>query len=704
MVKVTNWLASEARELSESLEITFDGLALHPRDAHLVRDVLVMRTCLLLDLLPGSTQANPEDNRVAAAFRRTVMGLRSLDVRPYADDWKTCREIFTSPGFAENYPRTRACRRYFKRAATGRIHYKWILNATLAFISGEVDDWVRKINQWIVFDSRVNLTHLDLSYQCCREYLDFEWGYQARSDRWRKVWFDYTNVKRIGLTSREKPFLEDLQLLLVLKQTAKEMFGDFIITDYPFRPKHGNGATREVKRSEADAWHKNRYFRVDSEVINYLKYRVPEDDWRDWFYVPYKGLNRTAELVCVPKSMTSNRTISKEPTTLQYLQQDVFKALDDYFRQKPELGIDLHDQSRSRTLAELGSCDGSYATIDLSSASDSVSTDLVEFLFGDLPIGYPLMATRSEGVHVRDNAGDIDTTLSHIEKFAPMGSATCFPTECMVFAAICGAVVRVQTGRRPRRNDFVVYGDDICIRGDYADKTVDALEFLGFTVNRSKSFTGSTDSPTFRFREACGLEAVNGCDITPLRLSRRLVSITDNDADHQAGYGVGQIDLINRAYLYGFHVLRRWLNDQLKGHYWYRTALRISRSDYLEFEEAVCRSKRSWVRVAAPYVITDDSSDTQWRAFATRAGSTSPIQQCEARVSLIRVRNRTKHQDGNDYFTWCLAQATGAVDENEFVLDDMGIVTLRPRDLKWSKGWVVLSRAAHSIYPLVMGN
>ena len=76
----------------------------------------------------------------------------------------------------------------------------------------------------------------------------------------------------------------------------------------------------------------------------------------------------------VPKTSEIDRVACKEPELNMYCQ----KAVGDYFRRRLKtVGIDLNDQSINQELARIGSIDGSLATVDLSSASDSVTKQLV---------------------------------------------------------------------------------------------------------------------------------------------------------------------------------------------------------------------------------------------------------------------------------------------------------------------------------------
>lgn len=679
--------------MSSSLTETLDRLLsrleivassdLVARDKTLVAEALVMRLALLIDLTAGS----PSQDIVPASWKRTILGLRTLDVELYTSDWKTLREIVTSRPFREAYPDRTACMGAFKQLSAGRIHYKWTLSITAMLMEG--DDWWWKVNQFVVFDSKLNLKSLDLTTQCCEEYLAFEQSIPTRGG-WRT------------------PDGKGIRTLNVARRAAYDMYGQFVITDYPFRPSHGNGATVECARSDADWWHKNRHFAVDPDIISYMRYRVPQDNWRDWFYVPYRGLDRCAHLECVPKSMTANRTISKEPTTLQYLQQDVFRAMDDYFSAHLHDRIDLHDQQRSRILANAGSSDGSYGTIDLSNASDSVTLDLVETLFDGLPILFPLLATRSRYVTVKSRDGSVNQRIE-LKKFAPMGSSTCFPTECAVFALIAETAVRLATGRASRYGDYVVYGDDMVVRSDFCAGVVELLTFFGFDVNQTKTYYDeSSDNRCPLFREACGIECFGGVDVTPLRLSRRLVSITNNDSCRQAGEGVGIIDLINRCYLFRYTHLRRWLLELACQYRWARTCQYLAYSDYRQFQADILARRPSSIWVTAPFIITDDGCDTQWRAFRARFNRLQ--WHYEAKVTTVSPRNASlpstcrdagprragrSVQDDNDYFSWTVSTVTRRNDEVYYDLDALGIVTLRLQDLKWSQKWVVLQRAAH---------
>jgi len=179
-------------------------------------------------------------------------------------------------------------------------------------------------------------------------------------------------------------------------------------------------------------------------------------------------------------------------------------------------------QSPNRERAWEGSIDGGFATIDLSSASDSVSWSLVRSWFGNTCL-YPwLLTTRSSGAVLP--GGDVVA----LKKFAPMGSALNFPIECIVFAAITECAIR-ECGGDPVASRYQIYGDDIVVESEYAHAVMSRLSRNGFQVNTSKSFfLTNTD---WYFRESCGGHYLNGQDVTPVRLSRKFSGLTWSHVD-----------------------------------------------------------------------------------------------------------------------------------------------------------------------------
>lgn len=622
------------KRISQRVKVIED---LQKHDIDYLFDILVMRSALLTDLC-GSTSTNVDN------WERTILGLNTLDVGLYSSTWKMLRELVTSSSYLNANREDRlATLQSFKRTGRDAI-YRWIVTSVCGLVS-EGLDWF-SVNQWITFDEKVNLQSLNLERPHFQEYLEFE-------------------SQMINHFDRRDAY--------VVRSSAEDLFGSFNLKEYDFRPRHSNGATSELERRFSDSWHKNRYFRYDGEIVNYLKWRLDDKSWRDWFFYPYKGLDRTCKLVAVPKSMRKNRLISKEPTMLQFLQQDIFAALDDYFCSH-ECHINLHDLSKNHTAALSGSLDGSYATIDLSSASDSVSVALIQEILGELRIYYPLMATRSKFCLVQTKDRAIDCVIE-MKKFAPMGSATCFPTECIIFSSICEAAVRLVSGRRRSKpDDFYVYGDDIIIRKEYAREAVRLLESFHFRVNSEKTF-GIDGCPGFR--ESCGIECLNGEIVTPLRLGRRHESFSCYNDYRRGGMAIAHSDFLNQCYSYSFRTLRRLLNAWLANHEWYRTCARIT--------------SLSNATPPSPYLVTDPHTSTQYRCYGRRPAIMTDYGYPQYRTTVAVTKSLRRHYDSNEYYTWCLKSRIDKLgSDRKIPIDKQPLSYEKPPETRLQKKWIYI--------------
>lgn len=211
-------------------------------------------------------------------------------------------------------------------------------------------------------------------------------------------------------------------------------------------------------------------------------------------------------LFTVPKNSDIDRVACKEPDLNMFLQ----KGLGNQIRKSLRLvGIDLNDQSINQELARIGAEFGHLMTLDLSSASDSVTTELVRRL---LPLNwfYYLDLFRS---HVTD----VDGIIHRNEMFSSMGNGFTFELESLLFYAITRATAYF-CGVKGRLS---VYGDDIIAPSALGQDLVSALAFCGFKVNESKSFM---DGP---FRESCGAHWHGRTDVTPFYLRKPFQTVSD---------------------------------------------------------------------------------------------------------------------------------------------------------------------------------
>lgn len=230
-----------------------------------------------------------------------------------------------------------------------------------------------------------------------------------------------------------------------------------------------------------------------------------------------QGGDPVSKVTFVPKNGTHLRTISMEPAIFNYYQNMFDKQLCGYLLQKLPNHFNFDDQTESQLLAIAGSGDGSYATADLSAASDSVSNRLVSSVFRFLPeMREALQALRTQQCLLPDGR------LHKLVKFAPMGSRLCFTIETLIFALCCEYACEV-SGLSPNQRSYRVYGDDIVIAAAAYPVLVYILEQLGFVVNLTKSYDDGA------FREACGAFAYRGRAVTVSSLPRKNLTLYSKD-------------------------------------------------------------------------------------------------------------------------------------------------------------------------------
>lgn len=258
-------------------------------------------------------------------------------------------------------------------------------------------------------------------------------------------------------------------------------------------------------------------------------------------YLPHFFLNQTAMLeemerwpdrenpevpvskvIFVPKDARGPRVISAEPRENQYLQQGIRRYMYKAMETSPLTSgrVNFADQSVNQRLALDASRTRRRATIDLKEASDRVSLALVHRLFS----GVPLLRR-----YILDSRSPLallpDGRIVYLNKFAPMGSALCFPVMAVViFSLIKAAMINRDSSLdtllcvSPDKEVYV-YGDDIIVDVDFSYLAMDTLQSFGLLVNTNKSYVGSP------FAESCGQDAYKGSDVSPVRLRVSLDSL-----------------------------------------------------------------------------------------------------------------------------------------------------------------------------------
>lgn len=208
----------------------------------------------------------------------------------------------------------------------------------------------------------------------------------------------------------------------------------------------------------------------------------------------------------VPKTVKTLRSIAVEPLLNGYLQKGIDQVLRDRLRR---IGVNLSDQDPNRQFSRLGSFDedDAFVTIDLSSASDSISTGLCQRL---LPPEWFAFLNACRSKHYKYKG-----VLHPFHKFCSMGNGFCFPLETLIFTAACSAVNAGTPGV-----DYLVYGDDIIVRKTHAADLIALLNVMGFSVNKDKTFLQGP------FRESCGADWYLGEDVRPFTLDFALDDLT----------------------------------------------------------------------------------------------------------------------------------------------------------------------------------
>jgi hypothetical protein len=276
---------------------------------------------------------------------------------------------------------------------------------------------------------------------------------------------------------------------------------------FDIRPCHGSGATADMMKNH-EKWHELRYYQQLDDSFPYPEY---------FFFSPTHLSDELEKLeksslvdpqarVClVPKDSRGPRIISCEPAALMYIQQGLMRKLYQVIEghHLTRGFVNFTDQEINRGLAYSSSKTGEWATLDLSDASDRVALKLVEYLF---PPNWfeAFQACRSKSTLLPN--GEIVV----LNKFAPMGSACCFPVEALVFWAIALAGIRLRGLTSP----VYVYGDDIIVGTECSAVVMSCLESVGLLVNRDKSYSRGP------FRESCGGDYHNQYDVTPVRLRK----------------------------------------------------------------------------------------------------------------------------------------------------------------------------------------
>lgn len=513
--------------------------------------------------------------------------------------------------------------------------------------------------------------------------------------------------EKISYFPKDSEYLDDLAVIvthMLRDDTAEHFIG-----------KHGPGA---VAGPERGAFAKTQNLRMSPKIVRFFSDAAPlrsligEEEslsfLRDMFSSPQQRSTSNPDcddisiLEFVPKNCHKARSMCMEPTTVMFLQQGVRSILEQRIHTSwMSRFIRLRDQTHNADGALYGSHSGDVDTIDLSAASDSVSVDLIRAIFPREWL-HALLATRTSHVRLPDGS------VVKVNKFAPMGSALCFPVQSIVYLAVCilayhqhwkpGEPVSdssidqllsmIDDGWMPSRQygHIAVYGDDIILDTRCSGILIDILEELKFSVNTGKSFFGQQG-----FRESCGIFAIRGDDVTPYQF--KVKNVDTNDVPNVLGNIVEHINMCGDM---GYRNLQRYLLN-------YTREYLISRGVH----ERGLRSKKGSALSALVFSDDRDQAGTVYskspinahlykREYSRDADSidstsSSTYQRFQRdEYHVVQVRSVTKTVDPEDekfssylYHTWW----KGCHNErSEIALRDPSVEQSRRLTLRWK--WI----------------
>lgn len=321
-----------------------------------------------------------------------------------------------------------------------------------------------------------------------------------------------TNDGRVSTSSIQ---VTGWKILLLASSIIRDILGE-VPADLSKTAGFTSGATTSRKR-EVGVLASKFQGRLDStpRALPYFTEATNETVWT--LYVPELSIARYVEgnvLFTVPKTAVIDRVACKEPDVNVYLQKSIGMHIRKKLRSRA--GIDLNDQSKNRNLARAGSKHGKLATIDLSSASDTVTETLVKILL-PAPWFKILDDLRSPRTRIGEH-------FKSLEMFSSMGNGFTFELESLIFYSLAKACFKLSKGEegfRRVREVISVYGDDIIIPVEMANRYLQVLRWTGFKPNVKKTFVNGP------FRESCGGHYYRGIDVTPFFLRRPFKDVSD---------------------------------------------------------------------------------------------------------------------------------------------------------------------------------
>lgn len=298
-----------------------------------------------------------------------------------------------------------------------------------------------------------------------------------------------------------------------MRHKISDILGDFDIEEFFESPAWGPGSTTKITGCDVGSTRKFQEETGITAATYTLLGSILPTLYPTWFGQEDGEVNNlnchstltiseSNTVFTVPKNSKTDRVAAKEPGINSWFQ----KSAGDMIRCRlKRRGIDLDNQSINQKLSKVAVAKH-LATVDFSSASDTIAFKLVEYL---LPIRWFTVLNALRCKSGKMPSGETITW----QKFSSMGNGFTFELEALIFyAAALVACDHVSIGYK----DVSVYGDDVIIPEVAFAFFQELCTEAGFSINADKSFSSGL------FRESCGSHWFETVDVKPIYFKKEL--------------------------------------------------------------------------------------------------------------------------------------------------------------------------------------
>lgn len=307
--------------------------------------------------------------------------------------------------------------------------------------------------------------------------------------------FKQTQV-RIASLEAKPPTERVHRVLQEARRILKDALGSYDVEEHMSSCKFSNRSTVGSSLQRGSIDHKlSDPLSGSTWQVKWFNNYLATDSFLKAAINPKREICSALNLTLVPKTYKILRSIMPNTTIGSFYSYGLGKVLSSRLK---NVGIDLrYQQDIHRRIIKKFSVTCSHVTADLSSASDSFSTWLINAL---VPREW-FIALKSG----RINQCLINGRKSYMASFMAMGIGFTFPLQTILFWALLKAIQNFTgfTGR------ISVFGDDLIYPRRMHYYVCEIFRELGFVINIDKTFVNEI------FRESCGSDYYYGYDVRP---------------------------------------------------------------------------------------------------------------------------------------------------------------------------------------------